>query len=81
MVPLVVLHHSMGKKVQSLQNLQDLSVSNILKLDAVYYSGVTLMVGFWFSIINVSTPVADWAIQFAASYLSMVLIELSSRSV
>jgi ABC-type Co2+ transport system permease subunit len=73
-VPLVVLHHSMGKKVQSLQNLQDLSVSNILKLDAVYYSGVTLMVGFWLSMSNVSTPVADWAM-FAASYLSMVLIE------
>lgn len=67
-VPLVVLHHSMGKKVQSL------SIANILKLDAVYYSGVTLMVGFWLSMSNVSTPVADWAM-FAASYLSMVLIE------
>lgn len=73
-VPLVVLHHSMGKKVQNLPSLQDLRVAHVLKLDAVYYSGVTLMVGFWLSMSNVSTPVADWAM-FAASYLSMVLIE------
>lgn len=67
-VPLVVLHHSMGKKVQ------DVRLTNVLKLDAVYYSGVTLMVGFWLFMGNGSTPVADWAM-FAASYLSMVLIE------
>ncbi len=67
-VPLVALHYSMGKKVQ------DVRLTNVLKLDAVYYSGVTLMVGFWLSMSNVSTPVADWAM-FAASYLSMVLIE------
>lgn len=70
-VPLVALHYSMGKKVQTLKKL---SIANILKLDAVYYSGVTLMVGFWLSMSNVSTPVADWAM-FAASYISMVLIE------
>ena len=67
-VPLVALHYSMGKKVQ------DVRLTNVLKLDAVYYSGVTLMVGFWLFMGNGSTPVADWAM-FAASYLSMVLIE------
>lgn len=35
-------------------------------LDAVYYAGVTLMVGFWLSISNDAAPVADWAL-FAAS--------------
>lgn len=73
-VPLVVLHHSMGKKVQNLPSLQDLRVAHVLKLDAVYYSGVTLMVGFWLSMGNTAAPVTDWAM-FAASYLSMVLIE------
>ena len=67
-VPLVALHYSMGKKVQ------DVRLTNVLKLDAVYYSGVTLMVGFWLFMGNGSTPVADWAM-FAVSYLSMVLIE------
>lgn len=67
-VPLMVTHHSLGKKMQGL------SVANVLKLDAVYYAGVTLMVGFWLSISNVSAPVADWAM-FAASYASLVMIE------
>ncbi len=73
-VPLVVLHYSMGKKVQEVQGVQAVRLANVLKLDAVYYSGVTLMVGFWLSMSNVSTPVADWAM-FAASYISMVVIE------
>lgn len=67
-VPLIVLHHGLGKKVQSL------TVANVLKLDAVYYAGVTLMVGFWLSISNVAAPVSGWAL-FAASYLSLVLAE------
>lgn len=67
-VPLMVVHHGMGKKMQGL------SVANVLKLDAVYYTGVTLMVGFWLSISSVPAPVADWAL-FAASYASLVMIE------
>lgn len=67
-VPLMVVHHSLGKKMQGL------SVANVLKLDAVYYTGVSLMVGFWLSISSVSAPVADWAL-FAASYASLVVIE------
>lgn len=67
-VPLLALHHSLGKKVQSL------TLANVLKLDAMYYVGVTLMVGFWLSISNVAAPVSGWAL-FAASYLSVVLVE------
>ena len=67
-VPLVVLHHGMGRK------LSTLTLANVCKLDAVYYTGVTLMVGFWLSISNTATPVADWAL-FASSYVSLVLIE------
>lgn len=66
--PLLVLHHSLGKKVRSL------TLARVLKLDAVYYSGVTLMVGFWLSISNVPAPVSGWAL-FAASYLSLVAVE------
>jgi ABC-type Co2+ transport system permease subunit len=67
-VPLLVLHHSLGAKLRSL------SIAKVLQLDAVYYAGVTLMVGFWLACSQVSTPVADWA-RFAASYLSVVVIE------
>ena len=67
-VPLLVLHHSLGKKVQGL------TMAKVFKLDAVYYAGVTLMVGFWLSISNVPAPVSGWAL-FAASYLSLVAVE------
>ena len=66
--PLLVVHHSLGKKMQGM------TLANVLKLDAVYYAGVTLMVGFWLSISSVPAPVADWAM-FAASYASLVVIE------
>lgn len=67
-VPLALLHATLGKRVQKLD------IKTILKLDAAYYSGVTLMVGFWLSIGEVATPLAAWA-AFAASYISLVLIE------
>lgn len=67
-VPLFAVHHGLGKRMQRI------SVANVLKLDAVYYAGVTLMVGFWLSISSDVAPVADWAL-FAASYLSLVAVE------
>lgn len=67
-VPLLVLHHTVGKRVGTLD------VRNILKLDAIYYAGVALMVGFWLSIGETATPLAEW-VSFAAHYLPVVLIE------
>ena len=67
-VPLLTVHRTLGKKMQGI------NVANVLKLDAVYYAGVTLMVGFWLSISNDAAPVADWAL-FAASYTSLVAVE------
>lgn len=67
-VPLLVLHHTVGKRIDGL------NVRDILKLDAIYYAGVALMVGFWLSIGETATPFAAWA-GFAAHYLPVVLIE------
>lgn len=67
-VPLLTVHHTLG------QSMKKLTIANVLKLDAVYYTGVTLMVGFWLSISSDAAPVADWAL-FAASYVSLVVIE------
>ena len=69
MVPLMVLHHSIGKRLAGQFN-----VKNILKLDASYYAGVTVMVGFWLSMGTEATPFADWAL-FASSYLGLVVVE------
>ena len=67
-VPLVTVHHTLGKRCRAS------TWPMCSKLDAVYYAGVTLMVGFWLSISNDAAPVADWAL-FAASYTSLVAME------
>lgn len=67
-VPLCLLHAMLG------QRLQGLDVKTIVKLDAAYYSGVTLMVGFWLAIGEVATPLAAWA-TFAASYGALLIVE------
>ncbi len=67
-LPLVLVHATFG------QRLGARSVRNIMKLDAAYYAGVTLMVGFWLALGEVATPLSAW-LAFAASYASIVAIE------
>ena len=67
-VPLVALHATLGQRIAKLD------VKTILKLDAAYYSGVTMMVGFWLSMGEVSTPFMAW-LTFASSYLVLVACE------
>jgi len=68
-VPLIALHNTLGRRLKA-----TLDVTAIVKLDACYYAGVTAMVGFWLLIGEDATALADWA-RFAASYLSLVLLE------
>ena len=68
MAPLCLAHLTLG------QRLARVDIKSIVKLDAAYYSGVTLMVGFWLAIGEVATPVAAWA-AWAASYGALVLVE------
>jgi len=67
-VPLCLVHAAFGKK------LATLDMKTIVMLDAVYYSGVTLMVGFWLAVGELATPLAAWA-TFAISYASIVIAE------
>ena len=71
-VPLIAVHYTMGKAL--LAKGADVKWSQILKIDAAYYSGVTLMVGFWLAFGTVATPISAWA-TFAASYLVIVVCE------
>ena len=66
-VPLMVVHHTLGRTA-------DASLRRIVRLDAVYYAGVTLMVGFWLALGEQATSLSDWAV-FAASYLSVAALE------
>lgn len=67
-LPLCLVHAAFGKR------LATLDMKTIVKLDAAYYSGVTLMVGFWLAVGEVATPLAAWA-AFAVSYGSIAIAE------
>lgn len=73
-LPLVAVHYTLGRKLRETTNDQQIRWRTILKLDAMYYGGVTAMVGFWLLASDVVTPFAAWA-TFAASYLAVVAIE------
>lgn len=70
-VPLLALHLGLGRRLAAGAATE---IKSVLKLDAAYYAGVAIMVGFWLSMGEVATPFAEW-ITFAAAYLPVVLIE------
>jgi len=74
MLPLIAVHYISGKQYFDRSISERLSWAGIVKLDAMYYAGVTSMVGFWLMIGEVATPFAAWA-SFAASYLAIVACE------
>lgn len=73
-LPLVAVHKFAGARLFDRSLNERLGLARILKLDAMYYAGVTGMVGFWLMIGDVATPFAAWA-QFAVSYLAVVALE------
>jgi len=73
-VPLITVHYVAGRKLFDKGLRQRVSWSTILKLDGIYYVGVTSMVGFWLLIGEVETPFSAW-MAFASSYLAVVAVE------
>lgn len=71
-VPLLAVHYAQGRRLR--ETSRAIRWRTILKLDALYYTGVTLMVGFWLLIAEIPTPLTAWA-TFAASYLALVACE------
>lgn len=74
MVPLVAAHAMGGRRLLDAGGLSSIRWSSVLRFDAVYYSGVVAMVGFWLMLGEEATPVVDWVV-FAAAYLPVVLCE------
>ncbi|MGB0748269.1 MAG: energy-coupling factor ABC transporter permease [Magnetospiraceae bacterium] len=72
MLPLIAVHYAAGKRV--LDGGTRVNWAQIVKLDAMYYTGVTAMVGFWLMIGDVATPLSAW-FAFASSYLAIVALE------
>ncbi len=73
-LPLLAVHYGLGRQLREATSGKRIGWATIAKLDAIYYSGVTLMVGFWLLAAEVATPFAAWA-AFATSYLAIVAIE------
>ncbi len=67
-LPLIAVHYGLGRRITQI------TIPAILKLDGAYYTGVTLMVGFWLLIGNEAVALSNWAL-FAASYIVLVMIE------
>jgi ABC-type Co2+ transport system permease subunit len=74
MLPLIALHYTAGRRLFDRRYDERLRFARIVKLDAIYYAGVTGMVGFWLLIGQVETPFAAW-LAFASSYLAIVAAE------
>ncbi len=77
MLPLIMVHFTIGRNVFDENLKQRLNIGSILKLDAVYYSGVTSMVGFWLWVGDTGSlehAFASW-LAFASSYLVVVALE------
>ncbi|HRP94972.1 MAG TPA: energy-coupling factor ABC transporter permease [Rhodocyclaceae bacterium] len=67
-IPLVVLHYTLGR------HLRTRDIRSIVKLDATFYAGVTLMVGFWLAFGEQATTLSAWP-AFVTAYGPLVLIE------
>lgn len=74
MLPLIAVHYTVGRTLRDAATGRRVGWASILKLDALYYGGVTTLVGFWLLLSDVATPFAAWA-AFAGSYLAIVAVE------
>jgi len=73
-VPLITVHMTGGRRLFDSSIGKRVSWKTILRLDAIYYAGVTAMVGFWLLIGDEATPFSAW-LAFASSYLVVVACE------
>lgn len=72
-LPLIAAHGLLGRRFFT-EDGRSIRWAEVVKFDAVYYTGVVAMVGFWLSLGEEPTPLSNWAL-FAVSYLPLVLCE------
>ncbi|WP_132938230.1 energy-coupling factor ABC transporter permease [Varunaivibrio sulfuroxidans] len=73
-VPLLAVHYGGGRRYFAGGDAPQISWARIVKLDAMYYSGVTAMVGFWLTVGGGEAHFMAW-LKFASSYLVLVALE------
>ena len=74
MLPLIAVHATFGKRLFDARHGERFTLARVLRLDAVYYAGVTVMVGFWLMISNDAAALTDWG-RWALAYLPVFMLE------
>lgn len=74
LVPLAAMHLSFGRRLQDRALGERFTFARVLRLDAVYYAGVTAMVGFWLMISTDQAALADWG-RWALAYAPVFFVE------
>lgn len=73
-VPLFAADRLIGRRLFIKDDQVPASFSTILRFDAVYYSGVVAMVGFWLALGEEASAFSAWA-RFALAYVPLILCE------
>ena len=73
MLPLIAAHGLFGRRLFDSESRR-LNWQEVVRFDAVYYSGVVAMVGFWLALGEEPLPLDNWLL-FAASYAPLVFCE------
>lgn len=58
LVPLIAVHFTLGRKLGTLTNGHHICWRSLLKLDAMYYAGVTGIAGVWLLMTEATLPFA-----------------------
>lgn len=74
MLPMIAVHETFGKRLFAAGAADRFTFARVLRIDAVYYAGVSAMVAFWLMISNDSFALVDWG-RWALAYLPVFGLE------
>ena len=74
LLPLIAVHFTLGRKLSNLTNGHHLCWRSLLKLDAMYYVGVTGIAGVWLLMTQATLPFTAWGM-FAATCFAIAALE------
>lgn len=74
LLPLIAVHFTLGRKLSTMTNGHHICWRSLLKLDAIYYAGVTGIAGVWLLSTAATMPFAAWGM-FAAACFAIAALE------
>ena len=74
LLPLIAVHFTLVRKLGTMTNGHHIRWQSILELEAMYYGGVTGLVGLWLLITAATMPFAAWGM-FATACFAIAALE------